>query len=391
MRTIRFMFSIFAFILVLAVVSVHVVEAEPLIVATPAKQVYWAWRKSFKDIDLRNLALAWNGSKLIFSASEKTGPNRSRGDVIVGIGSDGKALRDWLARGSVRKLSFDGEGKHLLAELADGNFLLYGDWSAEQEPVFVGKSLSGAILSPKGDYFLVSAPVSSLSDQRSFHALSSKGELLWYCPGEPAHPGPVLFPFLEKDRQVLYGSKNNELVLSDGPNVLWKVQLQGRPIALASSFLEGGVIAATTSGEKGEVRFFDDKGATTGFALFPGGALSLSCSKIGNYCAALSNGPDEQRLSLFMPNGKEVWRHVIKTRAPSPSSAVVADQGRMVIAGFEEKGQWSLRAWDSKGKPLWTAPIEGGLADFKVSWSGKRIAVLTKDGRIAFFDLSEKK
>ncbi len=388
-RTHAVLLIFFLFVLLGSGTIYYLVVQKPPTTSSPSERINWAWRKSFKNYELGNLALAWNGSKLVFSATETGTPTKSPGYIIIGLDHAGGVLRDWRASGNVRGLSLDGAGKQLLAELENGRLLFSDDWGAREEPITLRNSSPGAILSPKGDFILVSATSTTSRDQQRLQALSHAGDVLWSLPD--THAGPALFPFLSKDKQILSVSKNNELVLSDGKDTVWKADLPARPVSVVSSRLEGGVIAASIGGDKGEIHFFNDNGISTGSAAFPGDAISLSCSDIGISCAALANGPKYQRLSLYTPDGKEVWRYVVKKPAMSLSSVKVTDHGLVAIAGFEEKGKWSLRAWSNKGEPLWIAPIEGGLVDFKVSWNGKRIAVITSDGRIAFYDMTDKK
>jgi len=380
----RIWFGIFCMAVLYGVLSSSVTAA-PFSAATPTHQQRWAWRKSFKNMELGNLAMAWNGSKLVFSVTQRAAPEKQQGDVIIGLDHAGAALTDWRIDKKASRLSLNGAGSKLLIETRGGSLLFYDKWDTSKEAVPLPHAAPGAALSPRGELIINLASTSAQGAQ----ALDTSGAVLWSYP-EQSLKNPF-FPFISQERQVVWTSKTNELLLTDGEKTVWKAPLTGTPVSLASSFLEGGVIAVATGGEKGELGFYNEKGALTGSAPFRGNAVSLSCSDKGNACAVLANGPEGQRLSVYTPKGKELWRYNVKTGARSPSSLVVADHGQVVIAGFEERGKWSLRAWDIKGKPLWTAPVEGGLADFKVSWNGKRIAVITKDGRIAFFDLAVKK
>jgi len=334
-------------------------------------------------MELRNLVMAWNGSKVVFSVTE-TAQGAPKGDVLAGIEHTGKPLNDWRIGKKAVRLSLDGEGKGLLAELENGSLLFYDDWTSGKKPVAIQGPAAGATLSPAGDFIVLSAGKGPGS---KIQALSNQGTPLWFYPVAAGEGWKIFFPFLNQKSQVLGISPTGEVFMNDREQLLWKVDLQGTPAAASSSFLEGGVIAVSSGGDKGELRFLNHQGKTTGSAPFPGGVRSLSCSSISAVCAALSNGPGGQRLSVYTPQGKELWRYIVKTPAGADAAVVVAARGEVVIGGFEEGGNWSLRAWDAGGNPLWTAPIEGGLRDFKVSWNGKRIAVLSNDGRIAFYDL----
>lgn len=344
-----------------------------------ANKVRWAWRKNFSNARLGNLAMAWNGSRIALSITE-TAPGGPKGDVIVGIDNDGKVIGDWRVNNKIKNISINGEGKKLLVELEDGTLLLYEDWEKEKEPVKLKGLATGAILSPKGDYIL--AGLSQKGGKPK--VLSTSGELLWSPAGHVKMGWNAIFPFLNSDKQILLISKDGEALLSDKGNTLWKAQIKGTPVAVASSFLEGDVTAVLSNTE---IRFFNGKGAVTGIVPFPNSMGSLSCSDTGNICAAFGKNTKEQYLSVYTPDGKRLWGATLKANTKAASSVFVSAHGDAIIAGLEENGSWSLRSWDKKGNLVWTAPIEGGLADFKVSWNGKRIAVLTMDGRTAFFDL----
>lgn len=345
-----------------------------------SNKVRWAWRKNFSNAKLGNLAMAWNGSRIVFSVAE-TSPGAAKGDVIVGVDNDGKVIRDWrISNKKIKHISINGEGKRLLVELDDGALLLYEDWEKEKEPVKIKGPASGAILSPKGDYILT-----GLSPKAGkLQTFSNSGDLLW-SPADHLKTGwKAIFPFFNNENRILLVSKDGLALLSEKENTIWKAEVKGTPIALASSFLEGDVTAVLSNTE---IRFFNGNGAVTGTVPFPSNMGSLSCSDTGNICAASGNNSEGQFISVYTPDGKKLWDTALKSKAKSGPAVSVAAHGETVIAGLEENGSWSLRAWDKKGNLLWTAPIEGGLADFKVSWNGKRIAVLTMDGRTTFFDL----
>lgn len=345
-----------------------------------ANKIRWAWRKNFSNARLGNLAMAWNGARIVFSVTE-TAPGTAKGDVIVGVDNDGKVIRDWrINNKKIKKISINGEGKKLLVELDGGALLFYEDWEKEKEPVKIKGPASGAVLSPKGDYILTG--ISSKGGKPK--VLSTSGDLLW-SPETPVTNGwKAIFPFFNNENRILLVSKDGEALLSEKEKTVWKAEVKGTPRALASSFLEGDVTAVLSSSE---IRFFDGKGAVTGTVPFPSNIGYLSCSDTGNICAASGNNAEGQFISAYSPDGKKLWGATLKGNAKAHSSLFVSAHGETVIAGIKENGSWSLRAWDKKGDLLWTAPVEGGLADFKVSWNGKRIAVLTMDGRTAFFDL----
>lgn len=343
-------------------------------------KVRWAWRKNFSKAELGSLAMAWNGSRIVFSVTE-TAPGAAKGDVIVGVDNDGKVIRDWrISNKKIKKISINGEGKKLLVELDGGALLFYEDWETEKEPVKIKGPSSGAVLSPKGDYILT-----GLSPKAGkLQTLSTKGDLLW-SPADHLKTGwKAIFPFFNNENRILLVSKDGLALLSDKEKTVWKAEIKGTPIAAASSFLEGDITAVLSNTE---IQFFNAKGNVTGTAPFSDNMASLSCSDTGNICAASGNNSEGQFISVYTPDGKKLWGANLKGNAKSGPTVFVAAHGEAVIAGLEENGSWSLRAWDKKGNVLWTAPIEGGLADFRVSWNGKRIAALTMDGRTAFFDL----
>ena len=138
------------------------------------KKLSWTWRKNFKDAELRNLVMAWNGSRILFSVREKVDNLKTgnKGDVIIGLEHTGKPIRDWRVEGRIYRLSLDGSGKRLLVELEDGRLLYYLDWEKDEAPVIIEDTERGAVLSPKGTFI----GVAKKSDQNgTVHVLSHKG------------------------------------------------------------------------------------------------------------------------------------------------------------------------------------------------------------------------
>lgn len=354
--------------------------------AAPETRLNWAWRRHFKNMEVGNLAMAWNGSRMVFSVTEKAAGS-PKGDVIIGADNTSAVLKDWRAGGKVGRLSLSGDGKRLLTELEDGGLLFYDDWKSGKKPAKIKSSSPGALMSPEGDFIAISAKKTS-RDQPNIEVVSGSGKQLWSYHDFAGDSLKTLFPFLKNKKQMVFASSSGAVHLLDEGKLVWKAAAQGTPLALSSSFLEGGLLAIAGNGDENNIRFFyNRKGSITGSAGFKGKITSLSCSDIGNACAALGKSGNRQRLAVYAPDGKELWKYTLKALPGYDSSVAIAAHGTIVIAGFEEAGEWSLRAWDIKGRPLWTAPIEGGLADFKVSWNGKRIAALTRDGRVAFFEI----
>ena len=175
----------------------------------------------------------------------------------------------------------------------------------------------------------------------------------------------------------------------NGKELLWKAKVQGTPGPVASSILEGEIIMVASSGDKDRINIFNGKGNLTGSALFPGTVSSLSCSNMGNICAAYGNSKTGQQISVYTPDGKEAGGYHVKEKAEMDSRVFVVDKGSAIVAGVKDKGVWSIYALDNKGTPIWYAPIKEGLKDFIISWDGKRIAVITEDARLLFFQQNE--
>ena len=354
---------------------------------SPTEELQWSWRKSFSNASLENLALAWNGSKMVFAITEFTDPQTPvEGDVLIGLDHGGKGLRDWRVSGRIRRLALDGAGEKLLVALKDGAILLFPHWEKKTESIVIeNEGCLESAFSPRGQFIAV-------RKKDAVRLFTGEGELLHSYPASGEEKagdliksgGTLSFPFFNNEHRLLIHEKG-KLIFYDMGKVIFQEKVQDSLTAPASSLLEGGVLAAGSAGGKGQIRFFSEEGIAKGSASLKNEVTALSCANKGTVCAAYSNGPGEQRLSLFTPDGKELWKYRVKNTAMRNSTVAVADDGKVIIAGFEELGEWSLRAWDNTGKPLWIAPIEGGLLDFKVSWNGKGIAVLTLDARIVFY------
>lgn len=379
--------------------SSEIKETTQDIQTTPEK-IRWTWRKNFKDVEIRNLVMAWNGSRLLFSVREKIEKKETgaSGDVIIGLEYTGKAIKDWRVEGKIRNLLLDGSGKGLLVELEDGRLLFYSDWESDNTPIIIDNSGTGAALSPNGRFIGV---IMDSSKKNSVQVLSSKGDLIQdYNEGiGEASKSPektilkwprISFPFIENEKRFLRISDDGRFFLNDGDKLLWKAKVEGSPIDVSSSILEGGVLMVSTSGKKEGIYFFNEKGELTGSAPFKGGASSLSCSNIGNICAAYGNSPKGQYISIYTPNGKEIGSYNVEGHADIDSRVFVADKGNVVVLGIKDIGGWLIQAIDSKGVPVWHAPMEGRLRDFRVSWNGKRIAAVTEEGRIIFFQIGDE-
>ena len=376
------------------------IKETPQDIQTTPEKIRWTWRKNFKDAEIRNLVMAWNGSRLLFSVREKNEKKGadSGGDVIIGLEYTGKEIKDWRVEGKIRNLLLDGSGKGLLVELEDGRLLFYSDWESDEKPLIMENAGAGATLSPNGKFIGV---VRDSSKKNSVQVLSSKGDLIQdYTEGTgEASKSPekttlkwqrISFPFIENEKRFLRISDDGRLFLNDGDKLLWKANVEGSPIAVSSSILEGGILMVSISGEKEGIYFFNEKGELTGSAPLKGSASSLSCSNIGNICTAYGNSPKGQHISIYTPDGKNIGSYDVEEHADIDSKVFAADKGNVIVAGIKDKGGWSIQALDSKGVPVWYAPIEGGLRDFSVSWNGKRIAVITEDGKVIFFQIGDE-
>jgi hypothetical protein len=112
----------------------------------------------------------------------------------------------------------------------------------------------------------------------------------------------------------------------------------------------------------------------------------LACSLTGALCAAIAEAGKGRVLRLFDTRAGERWRTALAHEGGGMPRVVVAAGGKVIIASERAAAGWRIRAWDGAGKALWQAPVAGPLVDFRVSWSGKRIAAVTEDGYIVYFD-----
>ena len=256
---------------------------------TPSKQVPWAWRKQFHDASLGNLCMAWNGSRIVFRVTE-TGPKAGKGDVIAGLNENGRPLNDWRVPGRITGLSLNGKGVKLLAELADGRLLVYEDWEKGGKPQPVKTSSSGAIFSPEGDFIALAR---GGKDNQGPRVLSPAGKTLWPLPEGGADSVSLIFPFLDQKKGIVR-TTSGSLSMSEEGKLLWKAELAETPVGLASSFLEGGLIAVSTAGDQGKIRFYDRKGALKGSAPLPCWSLADSSVYLQGHRRARRQEPVSQ-------------------------------------------------------------------------------------------------
>lgn len=353
-----------------------------------APELTWAWRKNFKNAELHNLAAAWNGSLFAVAVTDRS-PAKNKGEVIIGVDADSKVIKDWKIGKKVRNLALDGGGSLLFAELEDGTFHIYDHWKTKTQPMTLPVKVREAIVSPKSG--LIVASVVNNDGTSSLRAFSGKAKQLWKYESVPADGWMGMFPFAEKDKTVLLASKTGKITLFEDAKPLWSIDTGGGLSSLSSSFLQGSLIAAASAGDKGSVRFFDDKGTQTAMSGLPSERISLSCADAGEACAALTINKTDRELRFLSPQGKELWKARFPAATLATSAVVAADHARIVITAVEQQGKESLRAWDAKGKVLWNAPIEGGIKEWKTSWNGKKIIVVTKDSRLVFFNLEPRK
>ncbi|GMT42148.1 MAG: hypothetical protein IEMM0002_0559 [bacterium] len=355
---------------------------------TPTLEKRWTWRKTFSGVTPGNLAMQVNGAKILFTLTKLTknpAPGESAAkDEIVAVTNSGRITNNQLVDGTVKNILFDGSGKKAVIHLEDGRFFIYSDFTSPVVPKEIGAA-ENLVFSHTGTFLAVKS-------KGNIKAISVNGKKLWSLPVQNAQTNsassiPVsyyekdllLFPFLEKPYTLLRASQDGTVSLYEKGEAVWSKKLGGAVTAVSSSFLEGGVIAVSTGGRNGKIHFLKENGAPIESVPFSGGALSISCSNHGNICATYQNGADGQRVSVFNAQGKKLWNYRVNKQASRDSGVVVAGRGKVVVAGFEEDGAWSLRAWDDAGKPLWYAPVKRKIENFKISWNARRIAVITKN------------
>ena len=351
----------------------------------PSAKKKWVRRKTFQTAKLGNLAMQFNGEKIFLVARDFEKSDATNREIILAINDNGEAVGDLEIKGRVKDLSVSGSGNHVLAQLEDGSIFLIEGFDEKEKRFDLGKA-DDAVLSPTGQFIV-------LKKDGSYSAVSSDGKELWRYP---AGVEQIIFPFLNNPDSSFIASAGS-VAFWVGGNEIWKRNITGSPVALSSSFLEGGLLAVATAGEKGEIHFFNDKGEELGSVPFSGGAKSLSCSRLGNLCAAYGNGKNGQVVAVFKSDGTDVWSHAVKGEASRDSRVVFTGKGIAkqtsarnskntpakenmfsVIAGFEAEGIHSLRAWDEKGNPLWYIPVEEEILGYEVSWNAKKLNILTE-------------
>ena len=345
-------------------------------VPAPTAQKKWSRRKSFTTANIGNLATQFNGERIFFVARDFEKGGAPYRELILAINQNGEAVGDLEIKGKVKELSASGSGSHILAQTEDGEVILFEGFGKTGKRFDLGKAES-AVLSHTGQFI-------ALKRGGIYSVVSSDGKELWKYP---AGVELIIFPFLNHPDSSLIASKGS-VAFWEGGKEIWKRDISGAPIALSSAFLEGGLLAVSTGGEKGKIYFFNDKGEELGTSAFHGGAVSLSCSRLGSICAAYGNGAGGQSVALFHSDGGAVWNYSVKGSGARDSKVVLTGMGKEngfhIVAGFERDGVLSLNGWDEKGNPLWYAPVEGGARSFELSWSGKKMVYITENS-VEFF------
>jgi outer membrane protein assembly factor BamB len=367
-------------------------ETAPLPQTTGVDPLKWAWRKVFEDAELSNLDMTWNGTTLLFTATiapiDPKTPDAKvkakrlpKGDLIFIMSGNSKAVNDWDTKDKIKNLYIAGSGESAMAETADGKFNAYQSLEKNVKVVPLKYAVKGAVPSQTlGNIATFGEEEAALYD--------SDGKKLWTYPQDDVKAGTAMFfPFYKDPHDVLFISPKGGVSLFHGEKPAWSVQLGAPVTAYGSAYIDGGILAF---GVGNDLVMLDEDGKIKGKGAFNMRIGAIACSQTGNICAAYGAGKREQKLSVFSTDGKEQWSYTAEGQAQNRPRVYLTLTGETIVAGFDEKSGSAVRAFGPAGQKLWHADFEGGLKDFKLSWNGDKIAAITRDGAVTYYDLDNR-
>ncbi|MDH5559776.1 MAG: hypothetical protein OEY59_02875 [Deltaproteobacteria bacterium] len=356
---------------------------------TPDRTISWVKKQEISGLKLDHLSMAWNGSSLLFSASEKkvtTDP--ISGQIMIGISQNKNgSFTDWRVNNPIKNLFLAGSGSQLLIETEDNRVQFYRDWHDNLNFITLDEKYEKAVLAPTGKWILAEEVVDKNSATGTITIFTDIGKIAGTVTTPSARMKYLkYFPFLSHHQRWLLISEKGEITYYDGDKLIWRKQLVGNPGLVASSFLEGGQILFSTDQNPSRLSMFNDLGEVTANAEIEGEVVSLACSKLGGNCAVLSRTKENQMLSFLTKDLKNIFSYETNTVPGEKSKVVIADQGKIILAGMKEKSGDYIYAWNESGMAQWKIKLKEGLRDFVVSWDGKWITVLTKNNQVLFYD-----
>ncbi|MDH4190022.1 MAG: hypothetical protein OEW21_07450 [Betaproteobacteria bacterium] len=353
----------------------------------PPLRLEWIWRKNIDKAEAVALAASFNGERLAAAVTSSASGAERR--FVYGIDNESRLFTVFEAA-DLRELQLDGSGRALLTQDASGALKFLADWQTESgKPVALGVAAAGAQLAPGRRSVLARAP----GPQGSWRLLDAAGAAAQNLADSPA--GETLrawYPFLERPTLAALAYADGRLQLYEGTQRVQAHQFDAPLLAAASGVLSNQLLAVVAG--KAPARLFllaDDGGRPLGMWSLPAAVerVSLACGQLGQACALLAVNGERRLLYVVSAQGRLLSQH--EGGGAGVERVEFGDEGRMLVAAFEAQGQWSLHAWDLEGRVLWSAPIEGRLVDFRLSWSGKRLMAVTGEGKVLYFDTERRR
>jgi hypothetical protein len=364
----------------------------------------WAWRKDFSAIELTQLAMSWNGERIVMAGqvSDGAGPTRP---FLLGVDHNSGITHELPIESAVERLFLTGSGRELLVDLENGQSLFFRQFDQDlpQREVF-SRSGRSIALHFSGDRFVLEKEAGTDQAQISQVTIQDRREFVFPETGPVIEADSsmaasadtawlVLFPFLAEQQLMVRTSGDGRVFANSGKKRLWEHSIPGRPLAVSATFLEGDIIAVAGRHDGGiEIHQFSASGEVEGSFRHPDSALiDFQYSKTGSFYVIYTGDKDHQRITVYDPSGEARWQYGIDRGVNSNSQVVEALAGTTVIADFQvDDTRRSIMAWKVDGTPLWVIPIDQPIVDWKVSWNGKRIAILTQDSQLLFYNLDRK-
>jgi DNA-binding beta-propeller fold protein YncE len=345
-------------------------------------EVHAAWKRKFRG-EITSLSLDAAGRKVIVATTPDA---KGRGDNRIHV-LDEKGGIAWQAMLDHKVLgtSVSADGRFIAAFLLDSTLRA---WNADGDSLWKVSCVGPPEVAAAGNLVACHSTGEEATPEGSaLQVFDRRGKLRWSWDD----PSGLWDLRVSDSGNVIAGiTQAGKVVCLDGRGrPMWTKDLGTEVGTVAISPGDGAVVVVGSGIEGERVDAYDRAGNALWTAPVPGGVDSLAASRGGSFVALANNTILGQRVFVFDARGKLFWKYQLDRPSREPVKVRISQGGDRVVAGLEEDGQPTLLGWDRHGELTTRIPLGTDLVDFDLSRDARRLAAVTRGGRLFFFNLGQ--